>query len=326
MRPDLTFLAGQSVMVTGGTGSFGQAFVRTILEASEVRRVVVYSRDEQKQYRMEQDLGPLAERVRFFIGDVRDLPRLEMAMRDMNYVVHAAALKHVPACEYNPLECIKTNIGGAENIVRAALQNRWRQCVIALSTDKACNPINIYGASKLAAEKIFVHANVLRGHRFGPCFSVVRYGNVVNSNGSVIPYFRRLLADGVRELPITHRDMTRFWITLKEAVDFVLSCFAEMSGGEIFVPKLPSMKITALASLMSPGMPFKIVGIRPGEKLHETLVTEADARACVERGDRFVIGSPVEPHARTPEDFRYTSDSNPDRLHGERLAKLLEAA
>jgi UDP-N-acetylglucosamine 4,6-dehydratase len=280
---------------------------------------------------MEQSFGEKAARLRFFIGDVRDLPRLEMAMRDIDYVIHAAALKQVSAAEYNPFECIHTNVLGAENVVRAALRNQVKR-VIALSTDKASNPINLYGTSKLASDKIFVAANHLSGST-KVRFSVVRYGNVVGSRGSVVPLFRKLIAEGADSLPITDVNMTRFWITLREGVDFVLSCLAMMRGGEIFVPKIPSMKITDLAYTMAPNLKHRIVGIRPGEKMHETMITEGDARSTVEMRDRYVI-EPVfawwdrstfeGPTAnRVADDFRYSSDSNPEWLKPDQLRSML---
>ena len=331
--PDLDFLRGARIVVTGGTGSFGQTLVRRLCELVDFERVVVFSRDELKQYEMEQSLPPeKADRLRFFIGDVRDLPRLEMAMRDIEYVIHAAALKHVPAAEYNPFECIHTNVFGAENVVQAAIRNRVRR-VIALSTDKASNPINLYGASKLASDKIFIAANHLSGST-KVRFAVVRYGNVVGSRGSVVPLFRRLIAKGADTLPITDERMTRFWITLREGVDFVLSCLQMTRGGEIFVPKIPSMRIVDVARTMAPKLPHRIVGIRPGEKLHETMVTEGDARNTVEMADRYVIEPAFMwwdrttfegPTAkRVSDDFRYASDTNTQWLERSELKKMLE--
>jgi UDP-N-acetylglucosamine 4,6-dehydratase len=284
-------LADRSVLVTGGTGSFGKAFVRHLLSTMPPRRLVVFSRDEQKQWEMEQAIRETGidpdRRMRFFIGDVRDQSRLELAMRGVDTVVHAAALKIVPTAEYNPFECILTNVHGAENVVKAALRTGVSR-VVALSTDKAANPINLYGASKLAADKIIVAANNLSGTN-GCRFSVVRYGNVVGSRGSVIPYFQRLIREGADSLPITDPRMTRFWITLEQGVDFVVSSLAMMTGSEIFVPKIPSMKMVDLATALAPGLPHRIVGIRPGEKLHEVMITEDDARATVELEDRYII-------------------------------------
>jgi UDP-N-acetylglucosamine 4,6-dehydratase len=312
-------LDGASVLVTGGTGSFGRRFVRTLLAHRRPKRVIVFSRDEQKQYEMEHAFGANAA-LRFFIGDVRDADRLEMAMREVDIVVHAAALKHVPTAEYNPFECIRTNVHGAENVVRAALRCSVKR-VVALSTDKAVNPINLYGASKLAADKIFVAANNLAGS-LPTRFAVVRYGNVVGSRGSVIPLFRRIIAEGARTVPITDPRMTRFWVTLQQGVDFVISCLTVMHGGEIFVPKIPSMKIVDVARLMAPQARQEIVGIRPGEKLHEALLTEDDARMAFALPDRYVIEPSFafwsrEKYAdRTvlPESFRYTSDNNAEWL------------
>jgi len=327
-------LDGANILVTGGTGSFGKAFIKTVLDRYQPRRVVVFSRDELKQYEMEQEI-PSEQRhlVRFFIGDVRDVDRLELAMREVDLVIHAAALKHVPAAEYNPFECVKTNIYGAENIVTAALRTKVRR-IVALSTDKAASPINLYGASKLAADKIFVAANNLAGGQ-DTRFAVVRYGNVLGSRGSVVPFFQRLIREGADSLPITHPDMTRFWITLQQGVDFVLSSLAIMSGGEIFVPKIPSMKVTEVARALAPGLEQKIVGIRPGEKLHELMITVDDARTTLELEDRYVIepqlafwsnthliGNGVKP---VGDDFEYASNLNLEWLDGESLLELMEA-
>ncbi|MEM9359801.1 MAG: UDP-N-acetylglucosamine 4,6-dehydratase (inverting) [Pseudomonadota bacterium] len=331
LTPELD-LNGASILITGGTGSFGKALLRNLIDRYEPRRVIVFSRDELKQYEMEQEISAEDRKyVRFFIGDVRDVQRLELAMRDVDVVVHAAALKHVPAAEYNPFECVKTNIHGAENIVTAALRTQVPK-VIALSTDKAANPINLYGASKLASDKIFVAANNLVG-RNKSRFSVVRYGNVLGSRGSVIPFFRKIIADSGAHLPITHPDMTRFWITLQQGVNFVLSSLAMMQGGEIFVPKIPSMKIVDLAQTMAPHLEQKIVGIRPGEKLHEVMITADDARSTIELDDRYIIqpsvifwsdsrSQPVQGRP-LPEDFVYASNVNPDWLDNSTLENLL---
>lgn len=276
---------GKSILITGGTGSFGKQCVRTLVERHSPSRIVVFSRDELKQFEMEQELN--SPEMRYFLGDVRDVERLKQAMRGVDYVVHAAALKQVPAAEYNPMECIKTNVHGAENVIAAAIQCGVEK-VIALSTDKAANPINLYGASKLASDKLFVAANnVAGGHKTR--FAVVRYGNVAGSRGSVMPYFKKLLAEGAKELPITDKRMTRFWITLQQGVDFVLKGFERMQGGELFVPKIPSSKITDLAEAMAPGMPIKIIGIRPGEKLHEVMCPFDDSHLTTEFSDHFVI-------------------------------------
>ena len=275
----------KSILITGGTGSFGKQYVKTILKRYKPAKVIVYSRDELKQFEMEQVFN--AGCMRYFIGDVRDRERLTQAMRGVNYVIHAAALKQVPAAEYNPMECIKTNVHGAENVIHAALENNVER-VMALSTDKAANPINLYGATKLASDKLFVAANnIAGGHRTR--FSVVRYGNVVGSRGSVVPFFRRLISEGADSLPITDPRMTRFWITLQEGVDFVLADFERMHGGEIFVPKIPSVTISDLATAMAPGMPQRVIGIRPGEKLHETMCPADDSHITLQFKDHFVI-------------------------------------
>ncbi|MFC3079453.1 UDP-N-acetylglucosamine 4,6-dehydratase (inverting) [Phenylobacterium terrae] len=331
-------LDGKVILVTGGTGSFGRRFIDTVLTRAKPRKLIVYSRDELKQHEMQIDL---AERygqerlrsLRFFLGDVRDRERLTLALRGVDVVIHAAALKQVPAAEYNPSECIHTNVLGAENVVWACLTNRVKQ-VVALSTDKACNPINLYGATKLASDKTFVAANNLSGD-IGTRFSVVRYGNVVGSRGSVAPLFQRLIANGAKELPITDARMTRFWITLNQGVDFVLSSLEIMRGGEIFVPKIPSMKMTDLAAALAPELPVKIIGIRPGEKLHEMMISSDDARTTVDLGDRYAIepafaeyerkkfGNGVKP---VPDGFSYSSDTNDEWLSGDGLLEMLADA
>ncbi|MGF1641971.1 MAG: UDP-N-acetylglucosamine 4,6-dehydratase (inverting) [Rhodospirillales bacterium] len=327
-------LKDKSLLVTGGTGSFGKRFVRTVLDRYEPRRLIIYSRDELKQYEMQQELGESRYRcLRYFIGDVRDRQRLEMAMRDVDCVVHAAALKHVPVAEYNPSECIHTNVLGAENVVHAALRCGVKT-VIALSTDKAANPVNLYGASKLAADKIFVAANNLSG-RIGTRFAVVRYGNVVGSRGSVIPFFQKLSREGAKSLPITDPRMTRFWITLQQGVDFVLSCMKMAKGGEIFVPKIPSMSITDLADCLAPGIPVDVIGIRPGEKLHEVLITAEEARTAVELKDRYIVrpvfkfwsddgrDAELDPGKPVADGFVYSSDLNTDWIDADRLGAML---
>jgi UDP-N-acetylglucosamine 4,6-dehydratase len=326
-------LNDKSILITGGTGSFGKRFVRSVLWRFRLRRLVIFSRDELKQYDMAQDLPPSEHScLRYFIGDVRDEGRLEMALRDIDYVIHAAALKQVPVAEYNPFECIHTNVQGAENVVKAALRSDVKK-IIALSTDKAASPINLYGASKLASDKIFVAANHLSGSK-RTLFSVVRYGNVIGSRGSVIPLFRRLIRDGADSLPITDPRMTRFSITLQQGVDFVLSSLHMMHGGEIFVPKIPTMKITDLTRAMAPDLPHHIVGIRPGEKLHEVMITEDDARTTLELEDRYIVepaftGWSREPHdglnARSvAEEFRYSSENNPEYLSPDDIRAMLE--
>jgi len=275
----------KAILITGGTGSFGKHFVRTILERYQPRKLIIYSRDELKQFEMQQDFPQ--DCMRFFIGDVRDCERLIQAMNGVEYVIHAAALKQVPAAEYNPMECVKTNIHGAQNVVQAALANNVEK-VIALSTDKAANPINLYGATKLVSDKLFVAANnVAGGHRTR--FAVVRYGNVVGSRGSVVPFFRKQIDSGCDYLPITDTAMTRFWITVEQGVDFVLKNFARMHGGEIFVPKIPSVRVVDLARAMAPNLPHKLVGIRPGEKMHEIMCPADDSHLTLEFSDHYVI-------------------------------------
>ena len=324
--------SGKSILITGGTGSFGRQYVRTILSRFTPRRLVVYSRDELKQFEMQQDFHD--ECMRYFIGDVRDRDRLIQAMNGVDYVIHAAALKQVPAAEYNPMECIKTNIHGAENVIHAALVNNVEK-VLALSTDKAANPINLYGATKLVSAKLFVAANnIAGGHRTR--FAAVRYGNVVGSRGSVVPYFKKRIEDGCDHLPITDVRMTRFWITLQEGVDFVLKNFERMLGGEIFVPKIPSVRVLDLAMAMAPQLPQKVIGIRPGEKLHEVMCPADDSHLTLEFSDHFVIrptiqfasdnefsvnrlgeiGHPVEPG------FEYHSGRNPQLLSIDEIIAL----
>ena len=324
---------GVSVLITGATGSFGKAFISHLLAEYNPKRVIVYSRDELKQHEM-QNSQPFESdrRLRYFIGDVRDVRRLEMALRGVDYVVHAAALKQVPAAEYNPFECIHTNVMGAENVVEASINTSVKK-VIALSTDKAANPINLYGASKLASDKIFVAGNHLSG-RDGPRFSVVRYGNVLGSRGSVVPIFLKLLREGAEFIPITDMRMTRFWVTLQHGVEFVMSSMSMMKGGEIFVPKIPSMKLTDLATTLAPNIEQREVGIRPGEKLHEVMITADDARATYELEDRFVV-EPIHlawwksgiyegAGAKLVEDgFIYSSDQNREWLNDATLKKMM---
>ena len=273
----------KNILITGGTGSFGKKYTKIILQKYRPNKIIIFSRDELKQYEMAQEFNDRC--MRYFIGDVRDKQRLIEAMNDVDYVIHAAALKHVPVAEYNPMECIKTNIDGASNVIDAALENEVEK-VIALSTDKASSPINLYGATKLASDKLFVAANNMAGKR-KTRFSVVRYGNVIGSRGSVVPFFAKLIKEGAKELPITDKNMTRFLITLEDGVNFVLKNFQRMHGGEIFIPKIPSMKVTDLAKAMAPQLPHKIIGIRPGEKMHEVMIT-ADDRV-VEFKDYYVI-------------------------------------
>jgi len=314
----------KSILITGGTGSFGKHFVRTILRDFKPRRVVVYSRDEFKQFEMQQEFSQSV--MRFFLGDVRDESRLTRAIRDVDIVVHAAALKQVPAAEYNPMEFVKTNVFGAQNVVQAALANDVEK-IIALSTDKAANPINLYGATKLLSDKIFIAANNIAGNH-KTIFSVVRYGNVVGSRGSVLPYFKKLIADGITELPVTDERMTRFWITLQQGVDFVIKSFMRMQGGELFVPKIPSIRIVDLVKSLGEHLKYKIVGIRPGEKLHEVMCPKDDACHTLEFADHYVIKPTIifskksdyaknllgECGKLVGNEFEYNSESNPHFL------------
>ena len=324
----------RTLLVTGGTGSFGRRFVATVLDRYKPRRLIVFSRDELKQYEMSQAFTN--ECMRYFIGDVRDLTRLKEALDGVDYVVHAAALKQVPAAEYNPTECIKTNVHGAENVIAAAFATGVEK-VIALSTDKAANPVNLYGATKLLSDKLFVAANNIAGTKVTR-FSVVRYGNVVGSRGSVVALFRQLLTEGAQELPITDERMTRFWITLPQGVDFVLSGFARMHGGEIFVPRIPSSRITDLAIAMAPKLPHKIIGIRPGEKLHETMCPRDDSHLTIAFKDHFVISPGIvfvqkpdfkenalgETGTAVEAGFEYSSNSNPWFLTPCDIAQLIK--
>jgi UDP-N-acetylglucosamine 4,6-dehydratase len=322
----------KSILITGGTGSFGKQYVKTILERYEPKKLIIYSRDELKQFEMEQIYNQ--DCMRYFIGDVRDRDRLTMAMSGVDYVIHAAALKQVPAAEYNPMECIKTNVYGAENVIHAALANNVEK-VIALSTDKAANPINLYGASKLASDKLFVAANNIAGGK-KTRFSVVRYGNVVGSRGSVVPFFKKIIGEGCDHLPITDPRMTRFWITLQQGVDFVLKNFERMQGGELFVPKIPSVRVVDLATAMASDLPQKTIGIRPGEKLHEVMCPGDDSHLTLEFSDHYVIrptiqyvyhvdfnvnklgekGQPVE------QEFEYHSGRNPHFLTIEEIKEI----
>ncbi|WP_297771191.1 UDP-N-acetylglucosamine 4,6-dehydratase (inverting) [uncultured Roseovarius sp.] len=275
----------KTIFITGGTGSFGKKYVKTLLERYSVKKIIVYSRDELKQFEMSQTFN--SPEMRYFIGDVRDRERLISAMEGVDYVIHAAALKQVPAAEYNPMECIKTNVHGAENVIQAAIANNVDK-VVALSTDKAANPINLYGATKLASDKLFVAANNMVGTK-STRFSVVRYGNVVGSRGSVVPFFENLQAQGAKSLPITDENMTRFWISLQQGVDFVLKNFERMYGGEIFVPKIPSVRIPELARAIAPDLEQHVVGIRPGEKLHEIMCPADDSHLTLEFRDHYIL-------------------------------------
>ncbi|GLR70778.1 UDP-N-acetylglucosamine 4,6-dehydratase (inverting) [Agaribacter marinus] len=323
----------KSILLTGGTGSFGKRFISHILAHYKPSRLIVFSRDELKQFEMQQQFNHPS--LRYFLGDVRDKERLLTATKNVDFVVHAAALKQVPAAEYNPNECIKTNINGAQNVIDACIANDVSK-VIALSTDKAANPVNLYGATKLASDKLFVAANNIAGAH-GPRFAVVRYGNVVGSRGSVVPFFRKLIADGVTQLPVTHTEMTRFWITLDDGVSFVVKNFARMQGGEIFVPKIPSIHILDLVEAMSGTREHECVGIRPGEKLHEIMVPEEMAHHSVEFDDHFVITPAItffdtnvnyqqnkllETGRSVSEKFEYHSGTNPHFLSVDELKAL----
>ncbi|MTI11414.1 UDP-N-acetylglucosamine 4,6-dehydratase (inverting) [Rhodospirillaceae bacterium RKSG073] len=326
-------LENKTILITGGTGSFGKAFATRILDLLSPKRLIIFSRDEMKQFDMQQEY-PFRDnpRVRFFIGDVRDLSRLEIAFQDVDFVIHAAALKQVPTAEYNPFECVRTNILGTENVMTACLKNNVQK-VIALSTDKACVPVNLYGATKLAADKLVVAANSLSGSR-ATRFSVVRYGNVLGSRGSVVPFFCGLRDQNKATLPITDARMTRFMISLPQAVDFVLSNLLMMRGGEIFVPKIKSFRIPDLAKAIAPNMEQEIVGIRPGEKMHEAMISLEDTRQTLDFGDRYVL-EPISPYFErrsftedgyefVAEDFEYSSHRNPHFLSMAELQNLLQ--
>lgn len=326
----MSILNGKSVLVTGATGSFGKRFIKTVLEKHDLKRLVVFSRDELKQFEMQQYIQ--SPKLRYFLGDVRDKERLNRAFDGIDVVIHAAAMKQVPASEYNPMEAIKTNIIGAENIVNVSIDQGVER-VIALSTDKAANPLNLYGATKLCSDKLFVAGNALSG-RHRTRFSVVRYGNVIGSRGSVIPFFMQRRNEGV--LPITDERMTRFWITLDQGVQFVLDSLARMQGGEIFVPKIPSMGIMDVAKVVAPECQTKIIGIRPGEKLHEIMITQDDAINTAEFENHFVIQPATEWWNRNdylastggksvPEEFHYSSDNNKIWMSTDELAELLKS-
>jgi len=324
----------KNILITGGTGSFGKKYTEIILSKYKPNKIIIFSRDELKQYEMAQSFTDKC--MRYFIGDVRDIERLTEAMYNVDFVIHAAALKHVPIAEYNPMECIKTNINGAENVIKAAIANNVEK-VIALSTDKAANPINLYGATKLASDKLFVAANNMVGDR-RTRFSVVRYGNVTGSRGSVIPFFNKLISEGATELPITDEKMTRFLITLEDGVNFVLKNFERMYGGEIFIPKIPSMFMTELAKAIAPTLPHKIIGIRPGEKLHEIMCPSDDSHLTLVFDDHYVIkpsiqfnnicdfsinklgekGVPVE------QGFEYNSGNNKEWLTHEQVLEMIK--
>ncbi|WP_096027510.1 UDP-N-acetylglucosamine 4,6-dehydratase (inverting) [Campylobacter lanienae] len=325
----------KNILITGGTGSFGKKYTKILLENYKPNKIIIYSRDELKQYEMAQEFN--SSIMRYFIGDVRDESRLNTAMNGVDFVIHAAAMKHVPIAEYNPMECIKTNIHGAQNVINASIKNRVEK-VIALSTDKACNPVNLYGATKLASDKLFIAANNIVG--LTPTrFSVVRYGNVVGSRGSVVPLFKKLIENGAKELPITDERMTRFWITLEDGVKFVLKNFERMQGGELFIPKIPSMKITDLAATLAPNLPTKIIGIRPGEKLHEIMISADDALHSLEFSDHYVIMPSIKFYDKQADfainklgekgysvgsEFEYRSDNNTQWLDEKSLKDMIE--
>ena len=322
----MTFLKGKSVLITGGTGSFGKAFVRKVLQDDEVSKLIVFSRDELKQFEMAEELN--SSKLRYFLGDVRDYQRLIRATDGIDLIVHAAAMKQIPAAEYNPMEAIKTNVIGAENIVNAAIENGIQR-VVALSTDKAANPANLYGATKLCSDKLMVAGNVLAGSR-KTRFSAVRYGNVLGSRGSVIPFFLEKAKTGL--IPITDERMTRFWLTIEEGVNFVLDSFERMHGGEIFVPKIPSFRVTDVARVVCPDVPTKIIGIRPGEKLHEVMITENDSYHTYEFDKYFAIISPALKSLgiydsigqKVEEGFRFSSDNNKIWHTDETFLKVLK--
>lgn len=325
---------GKNILITGGTGSFGKKYTKILLEKYTPNKIIIYSRDELKQYEMAQEYNDKC--MRYFIGDVRDEARLKKATKDVDFIIHAAALKHVPIAEYNPMECIKTNINGAQNVIDAAIENGVSK-VIALSTDKAANPVNLYGATKLASDKLFVAANNLVGTQ-DTKFSVVRYGNVVGSRGSVVPFFKKLINEGVKELPITDEKMTRFFITLEDGVNFVLKNFERMQGGEIFIPKIPSMKIVDMAKAIAPNLPHEIIGIRPGEKLHEIMCPADDSHLTLEFEDHYVIKPTI--HFTTRMDyqknllgevgkpvaqgFEYNSGNNTQWLSSEEFSEMVK--
>ena len=325
---------GKNILITGGTGSFGKKYTEILLSKYRPNKIIIFSRDELKQYEMAQEYS--AKCMRYFIGDVRDNQRLKQATKDVDFIIHAAALKHVPIAEYNPMECIKTNIDGAQNVIEAALENGVKR-VIALSTDKAANPVNLYGATKLASDKLFVAANNLVGKN-DIKFSVVRYGNVVGSRGSVVPFFKKLICEGVKELPITDERMTRFFITLEDGVNFVLKNFERMQGGEIFVPKIPSMKIVDMAKALAPNLSHKIIGIRAGEKLHEIMCPADDSHLTLEFNDHYVIKPTIkftseadfsknlldEVGVPVKQGFEYNSGNNTQWLSSEEFLKMVD--
>lgn len=332
-----SFFKDKTILITGGTGSFGRTLARRLLEENECLKVIIFSRDEWKQWEMRQS-DPIFNhpKIRYFLGDVRDGPRLARAFNDVDFLFHAAALKQVPAAEYNPTEFVKTNVIGAMNIIDQAIERGVKK-VLALSTDKAANPINLYGATKLCSDKLFIAGNAYVGARGYPTFSVVRYGNVLGSRGSVIPFWQKLIREKAAKLPITDLRMTRFWITLEQSVDFVIQCLQNAQGGELFVPKIPSMKIVDLAEAVAPGMPLEVTGIREGEKLHELMISVDDARHTLEFDNHFVIvpemyaQDPIllkkflsgRKGKTLPDDFSFASNTNPNWLNADELRQLV---
>ena len=326
-------LNNKTILITGGTGTFGKAFTSYVLEHYEPKKIIIYSRDEFKQFIMANEYKQYADKLRFFIGDVRDKERLQRAFEGVDYVIHAAAMKQVPACEYNPNEAIKTNINAAQNIIDAALDSGVKK-VVALSTDKAVNPVNLYGGTKLVSDKLFIAANAYAGHK-DTCFSIVRYGNVAGSRGSVIPFFQNILDNGGTELPITDYRMTRFWIGITQGVELVIKALQEANGGETFISKIPSFKITDLAQAMLPGCKMPEVGIREGEKLHEIMVTVEDAPNTYEYDKHFIIfpqmtwnekqkPNPDGKGKSVPDGFSYSSGNNAEWLSVEEIKELLK--
>lgn len=329
-QEDFDMLNNKSILITGGTGSFGKAFTRYVLENYDPKKIIIYSRDEFKQFIMQNEFREYAHKLRFFIGDVRDRERMARAFEGVDYVIHAAALKQVPACEYNPAEAIKTNINGAQNVIDAALDTGVKK-VVALSTDKAVNPVNLYGGTKLVSDKLFIAANAYAGSK-DICFSIVRYGNVAGSRGSVIPFFHNIIKNGGKELPITDYRMTRFWISLRQGVELVIKALEEAKGGETFISKIPSFKITDLAQAMLPGCTMPEVGIREGEKLHEIMVTVEDSMTTYEYEKHFIVypqmvwsaHRKVTPTGiKVPEGFSYSSDNNTQWLSVEEIRELI---
>lgn len=330
------FFFNKSVLITGGTGSFGRTMAKRLLQENSCKKIIIFSRDEWKQWEMKQS-DPIFSHpnIRYFLGDVRDSARLHRAFNEVNYVIHAAALKQVPAAEYNPTEFVNTNVNGAMNVIDAAIDCGVEK-VIALSTDKAVNPVNLYGATKLCSDKLFCAGNAYVGARGFPSFSVVRYGNVLGSRGSIIPLWAKMIAEGCSAIPLTDPRMTRFWITLNQSVEFVMSCFMQMRGGEIFVPKIPSMRILDLAEAVAPGMPHTLMGIREGEKLHELMISVEDGRHTLEFDQCYVIIPEIFSHdpprlerflagrqgGGLPEDFSYASNTNTQWLTISQLRQL----